>query len=151
MRWQSPQQWCRQARAIRLAYKVFLLFGARTQLRLKNRNLQCPPLTHVLTIPPRNSFLFSNSVALRPWGRSGGTGRWKMTARKPTRKTPRRSQRTIAQNIELYSSAYRIAWKPISTLRKHEQPNIALQLHASIRRLLKKGATDPRFIAPPRL
>jgi hypothetical protein len=70
-----------------------------------------------------------------------------MTARKPKRKTARRSQRTIAQNIELYSSAYRIAWKQISPLRKHEQPNIALQLHASIRRLLKKGATDPLFIA----
>ena len=53
----------------------------------------------------------------------------------------------IARNIELYSSAYRIAWKQISPFRKQQQPNIALQLHAFIRRLLKKGATDPLFIA----
>jgi hypothetical protein len=59
----------------------------------------------------------------------------------------RRGKGTTARNIELYSSAYRIAWKRISSLRKREQPNIALRLHASIRRQLKKGATDPRSIA----
>jgi hypothetical protein len=52
-----------------------------------------------------------------------------------------------AGNIDLYSSAYRIAWKQISPLRKREQPNISLRLHASIRRQLKDGATDPLFIA----
>jgi hypothetical protein len=29
------------------------------------------------------------------------------------------------QNIELYSSAYRIAWKQISPVRKREQPDIS--------------------------
>jgi len=48
-----------------------------------------------------------------------------------------------AKNIELYSSAYRIAWKDI----RREQPDIALRLHASIRRQLMKGITDPRVIA----
>jgi hypothetical protein len=51
------------------------------------------------------------------------------------------------RNIELYSSAYRIAWNQISPLRKREQPDISLRLHASIRRQLKDGATDPLFIA----
>jgi hypothetical protein len=51
------------------------------------------------------------------------------------------------QNIELYSSAYRIAWKQISPVRKREQPDISLRLHASIRRQLKEVATDPLFIA----
>ena len=51
------------------------------------------------------------------------------------------------RNIELYSSAYRIAWKQISPLRKREQPDISLRLHACIRRQLKDGATDPLFIA----
>ena len=52
-----------------------------------------------------------------------------------------------AKNIELYTSAYTLAWKQISLLQRREQPDIALRLHASIRRQLKKGATDPRFIA----
>jgi len=51
-----------------------------------------------------------------------------------------------ARNIELYSLAYRLALKQISELQKPEQPNIALRLHASIRRQLKKGANDPFFI-----
>ena len=54
--------------------------------------------------------------------------------------------RTV-QNNELYTLAYHIAWKQISPLRKREQPNISLQLHASIRQELKKGATDPVVIA----
>jgi hypothetical protein len=52
-----------------------------------------------------------------------------------------------ARNIELYGLAYRIAWNQISPLRKREQPDISLRLHASIRRQLKDGATDPLFIA----
>jgi hypothetical protein len=47
----------------------------------------------------------------------------------------------------LYGLAYRIAWNQISPLRKREQPDISLRLHASIRRQLKDGATDPLFIA----
>jgi hypothetical protein len=66
-----------------------------------------------------------------------------MTARKPkTKKTiVLRRRSVIGQNIELYSSAYRIAWKQISALRRREQPDISLRLHASIRR------TEPLFIA----
>jgi hypothetical protein len=69
--------------------------------------------------------------------------------RKPVRErkstTARKPLKTTARHIELYSSAYRIAWKQISALRK--QPDIALRLHASIRSQLQKGATDPLFIA----
>ena len=70
--------------------------------------------------------------------------------RKPVRErkstTARRPLKTTARHIELYSSAYRIAWKQISALRKREQPDIALRLHASIRSQLQKGATDPLLI-----
>jgi hypothetical protein len=59
----------------------------------------------------------------------------------------RTGTKRTARNIELYSSAYRIAWKQISPVRKREQPDISLRLHASIRRQLKDGATDPLFIA----
>ena len=52
-----------------------------------------------------------------------------------------------AKNIELYNSAYRLAWKHIPELQKREQPDIALRLHESIRRQLKEGATEPLFIA----
>jgi hypothetical protein len=70
-----------------------------------------------------------------------------ITASKPKRTTAPRPKRTTARNIELYASAYRIAWKQISPLQKQEQPNIALRLHASIRRQIRKGATDPLLIA----
>ena len=56
-------------------------------------------------------------------------------------------KRITAQTVELYSSAYRIAWKQISPVRKREQPDIPLRLHACIRRQLKDGATDPPSIA----
>jgi hypothetical protein len=53
----------------------------------------------------------------------------------------------LRENIELYNSAYRLAWKPISERQKREQPNIARRLHDSIRRYLKDGETEPVFIA----
>ena len=53
----------------------------------------------------------------------------------------------IARNIELYNSAYGLAWKHISEHQKRERPNIARHLHDFIRRLLKNGETDPLFIA----
>ena len=56
------------------------------------------------------------------------------------------SKRT-ARNIELYSSAYRIAWKRLSLLQKPEQPDISLRLHDSIRDQIKEGAIDPSSIA----
>jgi hypothetical protein len=62
-------------------------------------------------------------------------------------KQGRRSPGTTARNIDIYSTAYRIAWKQISSIRKHQQPDISLRLHASIRRQLNDGATDPLLIA----
>jgi hypothetical protein len=59
----------------------------------------------------------------------------------------RRDPGTTARNIDIYGAAYRIAWKQISPIRKREQPDISLRLHASIRRQLNDGATDPLFIA----
>jgi hypothetical protein len=59
----------------------------------------------------------------------------------------RRSPGTTSRNIDIYSTAYRIAWKQISSIRKREQPDISLRLHASIRRQVNKGATDPLLIA----
>ena len=53
----------------------------------------------------------------------------------------------IARNIELYNSAYGLAWKHISEHQKRERPDIARGLHDSIRRLLKDGETEPLFIA----
>jgi hypothetical protein len=53
----------------------------------------------------------------------------------------------IARNIELYNSAYDLAWKHISELQKREQPEIARRLHDSIRRQLSDGVTEPLFIA----
>jgi hypothetical protein len=54
---------------------------------------------------------------------------------------------TVAREIELYNSAYRLAWKHISELQKREKPNIASRLHDSIRSQIKQGATEPLFIA----
>lgn len=53
----------------------------------------------------------------------------------------------IARNIELYNSAYALAWRKISELQKREQPEIARRLHDSIRRQLACGASEPLFIA----
>jgi hypothetical protein len=39
-----------------------------------------------------------------------------MTARKSMKITASKPKRTTARNIELYASAYRIAWKQISPL-----------------------------------
>jgi hypothetical protein len=62
------------------------------------------------------------------------------------RKEDPRSQ-INARHIELYGSAYRLALKQLSAPQKREQPDIVLHLHASIRRQIKEGATDPLSIA----
>jgi hypothetical protein len=49
-------------------------------------------------------------------------------------------------HIEVYNSAYRLAWKHVSELQKREKPNIS-RSHESIRLQIKKGATEPLFIA----
>ena len=38
----------------------------------------------------------------------------------------------IARKIELYNSAYQLAWERISEHQKREQPDIARRLHESI-------------------
>jgi len=53
----------------------------------------------------------------------------------------------IAQNIELYNLAHRLAWKHISEPQKRMRPDIAWSLHDSIRRQLKEGAVEPVLIA----
>jgi len=59
----------------------------------------------------------------------------------------RNRKTATARKIELYSSAYGLAREQISTTLKRERPDIALRIHASIRRQLKAGETDPRVIA----
>jgi hypothetical protein len=71
----------------------------------------------------------------------------KTTTTKPQRTSGRPGKKTTAQNIELYSSAYRTAWDRISALQKRDEPNLALRLHSSIRRQLKEGAKNPFLIA----
>ena len=53
----------------------------------------------------------------------------------------------IARNIELYNSAYRLAWNHVSEVQKRETPNIAWRLHDFIRREIKNGASEPLLIA----
>ena len=53
----------------------------------------------------------------------------------------------IARNIELYNLAFKLAWKYISEHQKLYKPDIARQLHDSIRRELTKGASEATFIA----
>jgi hypothetical protein len=60
---------------------------------------------------------------------------------------PERGRMGLAQNIALYNSAYRLAWKHVSEIQKREKPNLASRLHDSIRREISKGATEPLFIA----
>ena len=49
-----------------------------------------------------------------------------------------------ARRIELYSSAYKLAWEQISSAERRAHPDISLRIHASIRRQLKQGEMDPR-------
>lgn len=53
----------------------------------------------------------------------------------------------IARNIELYNSAYRLAWEHIAERQKREQSNAARHLHDSIRRQIKEGASLDVLIA----
>jgi hypothetical protein len=50
-------------------------------------------------------------------------------------------------HIQLYGTAYGLAWKQISSRQKREQPDLALWLHAFIRRQINDGANDPSFIS----
>jgi predicted DNA-binding protein len=53
----------------------------------------------------------------------------------------------IAESIERYNLAYKLAWKHISERQKREYPNVATFLHDAIRRQLKEGVVEPLFIA----
>lgn len=48
-----------------------------------------------------------------------------------------------ARNVELYTTAYKLALEQIPALQMREKPDISLRIHASIRRQLKEGETDP--------
>ena len=56
-------------------------------------------------------------------------------------------QSNTARKVELYSAAYKLAWEQISLRQKQERPDIALRIHASIRRQLKEGAKNVEGIA----
>ena len=60
--------------------------------------------------------------------------------------TARPGPKTTARHIQLYSSAYELAWKHICALQE-QQPDVALRLHAAIRRQIKRGEFDPLIIA----
>jgi hypothetical protein len=78
-----------------------------------------------------------------------------MPRRRPRRSLPVKTTRTgtfrvnkpgkFAQRIELYSAAYKLALQQIPPMRA--KPDIFLRIHASIRRQLRAGETDPRRIA----
>ena len=53
----------------------------------------------------------------------------------------------IARSIELYNSAFRLAWPHISERQKREQSDMAQRLHDSITRLIKEGASLDVLIA----
>jgi hypothetical protein len=67
-----------------------------------------------------------------------------MTKRGSLRVSPKGK---TARNVELYSTAYKLALEQIPALQMREKPDISLRIHASIRRQLKAGETDPRRIA----
>jgi len=48
-----------------------------------------------------------------------------------------------ARKVELYSTAYKLALVQIPDVQMREKPDISLRIHASIRRQLKEGETDP--------
>jgi hypothetical protein len=58
-----------------------------------------------------------------------------------------RSNSKTARKVELYSTAYQFALKQIPPLTMRERPGISLRIHASIRKQLKAGETDPHRIA----
>ena len=53
----------------------------------------------------------------------------------------------IARSIELYNSAYRLAWQHVSEHQKREQSDVAQRLHDSIARQVKEGASFDALIA----
>ena len=60
---------------------------------------------------------------------------------------PRGMYNNIARRVELYHTAYKLAWDLIPTVERRARPDISLRIHASIRRQLKAGAIDAHTIA----
>jgi hypothetical protein len=69
------------------------------------------------------------------------------TAKSYVRFTPKSGHAARQRPCPLRGGIHRIVWKQISPLQKHEQPDISLRLHASIRRQLNQGASDALSIA----
>jgi hypothetical protein len=67
------------------------------------------------------------------------------TTKQGSWRKPRKGE--IARRVELYNSAYKLAWEQIPPDQKRARPDITLRIHASIRRELKEGARDPNGIA----
>ena len=53
----------------------------------------------------------------------------------------------VAHSVELYNTAYRLAWQKISEDQKREQSDMARRLHDSIARQIKEGASVDVLIA----
>jgi hypothetical protein len=51
------------------------------------------------------------------------------------------------RRIEVYSAAYKLAWKQIPPAERRARPDLSLRIHASISRQLKAGANNPDTIA----
>jgi hypothetical protein len=49
--------------------------------------------------------------------------------------------------VEVCSSAYRLAWEQVPALHRRERPDIPLRIHSSIQSQVKAGAKDPHLIA----
>ena len=60
---------------------------------------------------------------------------------------PPRQQSAIGQRVEIYGSAYKLAWEQIPPDERRARPDMSLRIHASIRRQLKAGANNPNAIA----
>jgi hypothetical protein len=60
---------------------------------------------------------------------------------------PNRTPVRFAKRVEVYNAAFKIALAQIPPLQLRERPDIALRIHASIRRQLKEGQIDARTIA----
>ena len=67
--------------------------------------------------------------------------------KKPARSWRRNLKGETARRIALYGLAYKLAWEQIPPDQKHARPDLSLRIHASVRRQLKAGGTDPQTIA----
>jgi len=59
----------------------------------------------------------------------------------------RQRESETGRKVVVYGQAYKLAWQQIPPTQRRERPDISLRIHASIRRQLKAGETDPCVIA----